>query len=159
MAFQFDMDEFFDDYLPNELDCDFKTNSDTSDIMSKEQGKSIASGGEGMDTNKAFDTAEQDSEPFKDKTKMNDYVLKQRNKNTTAKINQNTRKFEAWLKEKGVTRNILQIPPVQLDNMVSEYLLHLTKKANGDFYEPDTLTSIFRFVQIFYSIKNYLTET
>ena len=149
MAFQIDMDEFFDDYLPNDLDCDFETIVDTSGTMSKEQEKSVNSSDERMDTNKASDYEEQDLEPFQDKSKMNDYVLKQRNKNTTAKINQNTRKFEAWLREKGVTKNILNIPSFQLDNMVGEYLLHLTKKANGDYYEPDTLTSIFRFVYMF----------
>ena len=71
------------------------------------------------------------------------YIETKKNPNTIRKTDQCIRRFLSFLHDKKESRNIENIPVMQLDAPVGEFILTL-KKADGTDYEPDTLTSYYR---------------
>lgn len=76
---------------------------------------------------------------------LREFVKSKQNKNTTKKTDQNVRRFREWMSQepRNETRDLLDIPPVEMDQYVGGFLLALKKPDLSD-YEPDTLTSFHR---------------
>ncbi|KAK3727517.1 hypothetical protein QZH41_001175 [Actinostola sp. cb2023] len=66
-----------------------------------------------------------------------------RNKNTTKKTRSDLNIFYKWAKTLNETRTIDNIPPDELDKIISHFVVKVCKQ-NGEQCEPDTLTSYFR---------------
>ena len=71
------------------------------------------------------------------------YIKNQRAVSTTRKTNSDIKKFVAFVRAKGDDRNLVDIPPSEMDTLVSQFIMQL-KKPNGSPYEPDSITAIFR---------------
>lgn len=69
-----------------------------------------------------------------------------KNQNTAKKDNLCARQFHRWLSEAGDTRRMWDIPPADLDKLIGSFLLSI-RKADGEEYEPDTLTSYHRGIE------------
>jgi len=50
------------------------------------------------------------------------------------------RKWYQWSKEHGETRELKDIPPAELDRLLSHFFVTV-RKNGGSLYEPDTLSS------------------
>ena len=82
------------------------------------------------------------------------YIETKKNPNTIRKTDQCIRRFLSFLHDKKESRNIENIPVMQLDALVGEFILTL-KKADGTDYEPDTLTSYHRAIDRYLQDKDY----
>jgi hypothetical protein len=91
-----------------------------------------------------------------DKKPLNDediekFVDQQKNTNTKRKTESDLRKWCQWSEEHGETRELKDIPPVELDRLLSHFFVTV-RKNDGSLYEPDTLSSFQR------SIDRHLTQ-
>ena len=87
------------------------------------------------------------SKKFKDAAdNLRNFVQGNRNKNTTRKTQKETDRFKRFLVSKKEPREIHHIPPEELDVYLGEFIKDL-KKVNGEDYEPDSVSSFFRFVE------------
>lgn len=84
---------------------------------------------------------------------LDDFIKEQRNPRTVTKTAQDVRKFKTFLEAEPYkeTRKLTDIPPNELDNYLCHFLLEI-RKADGQNYEPDSLTSFRN------SIDRYLRE-
>lgn len=71
------------------------------------------------------------------------FIEDNRNKNTTKKTRSDLNIFYKWAKTVNETRTIDNIPPDELDKIISHFVVKVCKQ-NGEQCEPDTLTSYFR---------------
>jgi hypothetical protein len=78
-------------------------------------------------------------------TDLQQYILGKRNKNTVKKTEQCVNKFIEWIKAppRNDLRKLIDIPVITMDIYVGGFLMSM-KKANGELYEPETLTSYHR---------------
>ena len=81
------------------------------------------------------------------------FVLQQKPENTKIKTKCDVNIFTSWMNEFAAeeTRDLEDIPPVELNNYLRSFFLTVKKKS-GDDYEPDSLKSIK------YSLDRFLTE-
>ena len=91
-----------------------------------------------------------------DKKPLNDediekFVDQQKNTNTKRKTDSDLRKWYQWSEEHGETRELKDIPPAELDRLLSHFFVTV-RKNDGSLYEPHTLSSFQR------SIDRHLTQ-
>ena len=78
-----------------------------------------------------------------DKSNLLEYIDQGLNKNTRRKTEKDASLFLEYLKKQGETRDIIEVPSSELDAYIGNFFVQLTK-ANGNPYEPSTITSIHR---------------
>ena len=71
------------------------------------------------------------------------FIEENRNKNTVNKTRADLNIFQRWAKTVNETRTIDKIPPTELNNLLTHFVVKI-RKQNGEEFEPDTLTSFFR---------------
>ena len=76
---------------------------------------------------------------------LRDFVQGNRNKNTAGKTKRETDRFKRFLATKNELREMHIIPPEELNLYLGEFLQGL-KKVNGEEYEPDSVSSFFRYL-------------
>ena len=59
---------------------------------------------------------------------MDDFIDDQENKNTRAKTDRDIILLKTFLQTKGESRNVEEIPPANLDDFLSEFILNLRAK-------------------------------
>ena len=86
----------------------------------------------------------------------NNFVDSMKNKNTVRKTVTVMRQFTNWLEmpPRKETREINTIQADELDNYIGSFLLSI-RKANGEQYEPDTLTSYHRGIDRYLGDRKY----
>ena len=94
------------------------------------------------------ENSENDSLPRKKLKQTEDdlrsYVQGNRNKNTKEKTSRESQRFKDYVLLEGELREIHTIPPKQLDVYIGSFLKDL-KTKNGKEYEPDSISSFFRY--------------
>ena len=86
---------------------------------------------------------------------LKDNIASKRNPNTVRKTQQCSTKLAIWLKEnKNETRDIVVIPPIELDIYIGTFCMSIVK-PNGDQYEPDSMTSFHRGIDRYLREKDY----
>lgn len=84
---------------------------------------------------------------LKNDDELKKFVKGMRSKSTLIKTEQIVRRFQDWLEsEQKETHNIDTMEPKRLNNYLANFLLNI-RKANGEEYEPDTLTSYHRGIE------------
>ena len=78
-----------------------------------------------------------------DDTELEQFVDKQKNCNTKRKIESDLRHWYSWYRSVGETREIGEIPPAELDQLLGHFYVKVCK-TNGEMYEPDNLTALQR---------------
>ena len=73
------------------------------------------------------------------------YIDQGQNENTRRKTERDARRFTDFMKVRGEEREITQIPRSELEHHLGVFFMEL-KKANGEEYEPSTITSIHRYL-------------
>ena len=74
---------------------------------------------------------------------VDNFIVENRNKNTTKKTQSDLNVFYKWAKYVNETRSLENIPEQELDKVLAHFFFKV-RKQNGDEYEPDTLTSMLR---------------
>ena len=74
---------------------------------------------------------------------IDNFINKNRNKNTTKKTQSDLEVFYRWAKTVNETRTHENISEQELDKLLAHFVLN-ARKQNGNEYEPDTLTSMLR---------------
>ena len=69
---------------------------------------------------------------------IKDFIANEANKNTLAKTRQDVKLVKDYLKQKGESRDIENIPPVELNQLLSLFIMSVRKK-DGTQYEPASL--------------------
>jgi hypothetical protein len=72
--------------------------------------------------------------------KVYKFVDQQKNTNTKRKTVSDLRKWYQWSEEHGETRELKDIPSVELDRLLRHFFVTV-RKNDGSLYEPDTLIS------------------
>ncbi len=72
---------------------------------------------------------------------VRDFVKKQENRSTLRKTIGDIEKFNQFFKIKGENREMKDIPPVELDILVSNFILSV-RKTDGSEYEPTTIRNM-----------------
>lgn len=72
---------------------------------------------------------------------VRDFVKKQENRSTLRKTIGDIEKLNQFFKIKGENREMKDIPPVELDILVSNFILSV-RKADGSEYEPTTIRNM-----------------
>lgn len=85
------------------------------------------------------------------KQSLHDYVQGSKNKNTTDKTRRDTNRFKDYVLLEGEMREIQDIPPPELNIYLGDFIKGL-KQKNGKEYEPDSISSFYRY--FYYSINN-----
>ncbi|KAK6173916.1 hypothetical protein SNE40_017288 [Patella caerulea] len=82
---------------------------------------------------------------FKEITEMdiNNFLEEQENLNTRKKNNGDIKLFQKFLISKGNNSSMEAIPAQDLYMLISEFLLSVKKKTDGNEYEPSSLRSFF----------------
>ena len=80
-----------------------------------------------------------------------EFILKEKNKNTTMKTRSDTNLFVSWLESQKEYRKLQEIPPSELDSYLGKFYLSV-RRLDGSDYEPDTLSSFQN------SIERHLTD-
>ena len=78
----------------------------------------------------------------------------QQNKNTLRKTHGDTSLFKSFCETKEEFRNLEMIPPYQLNQLLCEFILSVTKK-NGSEYEPTTLRCMIGSIHRYLRSNNY----
>ena len=123
--------------------------SDTDDVLISVPEQVV--NGENIQIQSVSNSNESDVEnilPPPRKTSKSDllqYIDKGWNKNTKDKTDRDVRRFTDFLKVRGETRPIENLPRSDLDTQLGAFFMDL-KKANGETYEPGTITSIHRYL-------------
>lgn len=81
------------------------------------------------------------NEPQLDDEDVNNFIVENRNKNTTKKTHSDLNVFYRWAKSVNETRSLEEIPENELDKVLAHFFLKV-RKQNGDKYEPDSLTAM-----------------
>ena len=107
-------------------------------------------------TQTGIPTEETEQTEKTEKRQLNDddietFIEQNRNKNTKKKTASDLNVFYRWAKTVKKTRQLDEIQPQELDKLLTHFVLKV-RKQNGDEFEPDTLTSLFR------SIDRFLRE-
>ena len=79
------------------------------------------------------------------------FIKENQNHNTVRKTKSDLNILKKWFHGVEENRDILEIPPVELDKLLSHFFVKV-RKADGTDYEPDSLTSFQR------SIDRYIRE-
>ena len=74
---------------------------------------------------------------------VDNFIVANRNENTTKKTRSDMNVFYRWAKSVNETRTLENIPEQELDKILAHFFFKV-RKQNGDDYEPDTLTSVLR---------------
>ena len=82
---------------------------------------------------------------------ITEYIEANKNVNTKKKTISDLKMFHRWCKTQDESRDILEIPPEELDQLMSLFFIKV-RKQDGSAYEPGTLTGVQR------SIDRYLRE-
>ena len=72
---------------------------------------------------------------------VDEFLQSEENKNTAYKTKRHIHLLKEYLQSTGEFREIHQIPPLELNEILSMFILSVRKK-NGDEYEPATIRSI-----------------
>ena len=81
--------------------------------------------------------------------KLEEFIKEQRGSTTVKKTELDCKKFMTFIQRKySETRSLKEIPPNILDVYLSHFIMEV-RKADGEGYEPDSLTSF----RIFNSIE------
>ena len=86
-----------------------------------------------------------------DDAELEDLVERQKNVNTKRKTASDLKKWYSWCIEVNERRKLEEIPPKELDRLLSHFYCKV-RKNDGSTYEPDTLTGFQR------SIDRHLTK-
>ena len=70
---------------------------------------------------------------------VNEFIQEQENKNTLSKTRRDIAIFMAFLKERNEKRKLEEIPPEQLNHILSEFIITVKRKG-GDEFEPSSLS-------------------
>ena len=84
------------------------------------------------------------------------FLKDQENVNTARKTTNDMRIMNTFLREQGEERNIEEIPPPELNSLLSKFLL-CVKRQDGEEYEPNTIRGFFASVDRHLKTKNYGT--
>ena len=82
---------------------------------------------------------------------VKNFIDQHKNSNTKRKTESDLRKWQQWCAKHGERRELNDIPPLELDKLLSHFFITV-RKNDGTHYEPDTLTSFQR------SIDRHLTQ-
>ena len=85
------------------------------------------------------------------KQSLHDYVQGSKNKNTTDKTRRDTNRFKDYVLLEREMREIQDIPPPELNIYLGDFIKGL-KQKNGKEYEPDSISSFYRY--FYYSINS-----
>ena len=85
---------------------------------------------------------------------IDDFIDEQENKNTQAKTNRDKSLLELFLRSKKEHREVENIPPVELNELLSEFILTVRTKE-GKEYEPTSLRGMIASFERFLKRKNY----
>ncbi len=95
-----------------------------------------------LDTNsREYGTFQVGNRKFKPDADVDEFLKENANKQTKRKTDSDLKIFSEYLLSKGERRNMIYIPPDQLDKLICGFLLSVTKR-NGGEYEPTTLRSM-----------------
>ena len=78
-----------------------------------------------------------------------DFCEGQQNPNTTGKTRREAGRLIAFVKDQGIDKPIHELEPKLLNGLIGTFVKNLTHKKTGKPYEPDTITSYHRYVEIF----------
>ncbi len=70
-------------------------------------------------------------------------------------MNQNVKRLIDWLRKKGEQRNLIDIAPFMLDQLMAGYLVEMKKDGGKGEYEPKTISSCFGSWVKYFSENNY----
>ena len=79
--------------------------------------------------------------PFASVCSVEEFILEQENKNTAQKTERDVRLLERFLKTKNEDRKIEDIPAVELNEYISQFIVSVRTK-DGNEYEPTSLRSL-----------------
>ena len=71
---------------------------------------------------------------------VKNFIDQHKNSNTKRKTESDLRKWQQWCAQHGERRELNDIPPLELDKLLSHFFITV-RKNDGTHYEPDTLTS------------------
>jgi hypothetical protein len=87
---------------------------------------------------------------------LDEFIEKQRNKNTLSKTKRDLALLQEFLKTKQVQEDVENIEPTDLNELLSAFLVEVKKKDGGD-YEPTTLRSFISSFDRYLRKKDYPT--
>ena len=82
---------------------------------------------------------------------LQQFIQQNRSVNTVKKTKSDMNAWNKWCRSNYEDRNMEDIPTSELNNMHGQFVMKI-RKMNGQDYEPDTFTSLFR------SFNRYLKE-
>ena len=82
---------------------------------------------------------------------LQQFIQQNRSVNTVKKTKSDMNAWNKWCRSNYEDRNMEDIPTSELNNMHGQFVMKI-RKMNGQDYEPDTFTSLFR------SFDRYLKE-
>lgn len=86
--------------------------------------------------------------------KIDDFIHEQENENTRAKTDRDVSLIKTFLQRKVELRNVEEIPPAQLNELLSEFVL--TVRIKGvNYCEPTSLRGMIDSVERYLKRKNY----
>ena len=85
---------------------------------------------------------------------LQDLIDREKNKGTEAKILRDVNIVKEFLKTKDDTREIINIPPAELNDILGEFLFRV-KRKDGKEYEPSSLRGILGSIQRYLNESNY----
>ena len=87
---------------------------------------------------------------------VQDFLLSEENKNTMSKTKRDVSLFHNYLKTAGEYRQIELIPPNELNDFLSMFILSV-RKTDGEEYEPATIRSMISSIDRHLKLKYYPT--
>ena len=78
---------------------------------------------------------------FASVSSVEEFILEQENKNATQKTERDVRLLERFLKTKDEDRKIEDIPAVEMNEYISQFIISVRTK-DGNEYEPTSLRSL-----------------
>ena len=85
---------------------------------------------------------------------INEFIQKQRNKNTLRKTACDVGLFQKFISSEGIRTDIEYIPRSTLDELLARFILSV-RKINGSEFEPTSLRSILSSIDRYLNEKNY----
>ena len=85
---------------------------------------------------------------------IEDLIDEKENKNTRGKTDRDVSLLKTFLSRKEVLRNVEEIPPAQLNELLSEFVLTVTTKEGNDC-EPTSLRGMIASFERYLKRKNY----
>ncbi|CAH3025532.1 unnamed protein product [Porites evermanni] len=86
---------------------------------------------------------------------IDDLIDEQENKNTSAKTDRNVSLLKTFLQREEELRNVEEIPPAQLSELLSEFILTVSLTANDNDFEPTLLRGMIAGFERYLKRKNY----